>query len=139
MFEKFDNFLIDFLVENSSEDYWYDCAVTEAQELLCKFTAQDWKKLFQVGNTKSDLWKIRVVYCIEEENGMDGFDFLLSMLNENNDEVVEYAIDSLRSFNTENYKNLIKSNTDLKTKAESLLENAGLPVKRVLEEFLKIY
>ncbi|EFR92215.1 conserved hypothetical protein, partial [Listeria innocua FSL S4-378] len=53
------------------------------------------------------------------------------------DDVVEYAIDSLRSFDSEEYKNIIHSNRMLKIKTQKLLENASLPVKRVLEDFLQ--
>ncbi|HHR2616548.1 TPA: hypothetical protein ACSY4K_02895 [Listeria monocytogenes] len=87
-------------------------------------------------DTKSDLWKIRVAYCIDEDTGMNGFEFLLSLMNDS-DDVVEYAIDSLRSFDSEEYKNIIHSNRMLKIKTQKLLENASLPVKRVLEAFLQ--
>jgi hypothetical protein len=53
------------------------------------------------------------------------------------DDVIEYAIDSLKSFNSEEYKNIINSDSKLKIKAQKLLENASLPVKRILEAFLQ--
>ncbi|EIM1468098.1 hypothetical protein LMR65_002354, partial [Listeria monocytogenes] len=54
-----------------------------------------------------------------------------------NDEVVEYALDSLRSFDKEPYKNLIYSDKVVIKKAENLLKNASLPVKKMLEVFLQ--
>lgn len=136
MFEKLDSYLLDFVNENSSEDFWYDYAYMQAQELLNNFTQSDWEKMYQNIDVKSDLWKIRVAYCIDEDTGMSGFKFLLSLMNDD-DNVVEYAIDSLRSFDSEEYKNIITSDSMLKTKTQKLLENASLPVKRMLEAFLQ--
>lgn len=136
VFEKLDSYLLDFVNENSSEDFWYDYAYMQAQELLNNFTQSDWEKMYQNIDVKSDLWKIRVAYCIDEDTGMSGFKFLLSLMNDD-DNVVEYAIDSLRSFDSEEYKNIITSDSMLKTKTQKLLENASLPVKRMLEAFLQ--
>ncbi|WP_321386939.1 hypothetical protein [uncultured Enterococcus sp.] len=134
MFEKLDSYLLDFINENSSEDFWYDYAYKQAQELLNNFTQSDWEKMYQSIDAKSDLWKIRVAYSIDENTGMNGFKFLLSLMNDD-DDIVEYAIDSLRSFNSEEYKNIINSDSKLKMKTQKLLESASLPVKRILEAF----
>ncbi len=67
---------------------------------------------------------------------MNGFNVLLELLNEN-DEVAKYAIDSLRSFDKEPYKKLIISDKTITDRAENLLKNASLPVKRILEAFLQ--
>lgn len=80
--------------------------------------------------------KIMLAYCIEEDSGMNGLKLLFCLLDEN-DEVVEYVIDSLRSFNTAEYKELINSNNQIIEKAESLLKSVSPPVKRVLEAFLE--
>ncbi|EHT4840445.1 hypothetical protein KX879_002338 [Listeria monocytogenes] len=136
MFEKLDIYLLDFINENSSENFWYDYTYLQAQELLNNFTQSDWVELYQNIVTKGDLWKIRVAYCIDEDMGMNGFEFLLSLMNDG-DDVAECAIDSLRSFDSEEYKNIIHSDHILKIKTQKLLEDASLPVKRVLEAFLQ--
>lgn len=66
---------------------------------------------------------------------MNGFNLLLELVNDNA-EVAEYALDSLRSFDREPYKTMIISNVATK-KAESLLKNASLSVKHILEAFLQ--
>ncbi|WP_240422392.1 hypothetical protein [Listeria costaricensis] len=137
MFEKLDSYLLDFINENSSEDFWYDYAYMQAQELLNNFTQSDWEEMYKNIDSKSDLWKIRVSYCIDEDAGMNGFAFLLSLMNDS-DDVIEYALDSLRSFDSEEYKNIISSNDILKIKAQNLLESASPPVKKMLENFLEI-
>lgn len=131
MYEELDT----VLSENSSDDSFYDDGVTYAEELLNDFTDTDWEKIFQNIHSKDDKWKVRLAYCIDDDLGINGLKLLLSMLGET-DEVVEYVIDSLRSFNTEQYKEMISSNTQVVEKAQNLLKNASLPVKRVIEEFL---
>lgn len=132
MFEK----VVGVLSENSSDDYFYDDEFIYVQELLRDFSDDDWEKLFQSVKSKGDKYKIRLVYCIDDDFGMNGLKLLFSLLDEN-DEVVEYVIDSLRSFKTPEYKELINSNNQIIEKAESLLKNAIPPVKRVLEAFIE--
>lgn len=128
--------LNEILSENSSEDSWYDDGFMYAQELLNDFTDKDWGKLFQSINDKNDKWKIRLAYCIDDDLGINGLELLLNMLEES-DEVVETTIDSLRSFNSEEHKKMIVSNSRVIDTTQKLLEKASLPVKRVLEDFLK--
>ena len=132
MFEK----VVGVLSENSSDDYFYDDEFIYVQELLRDFSDNDWEKLFQSVKSKGDKYKIRLVQCIDDDFGMNGLKLLFSLLDEN-DEVVEYVIDSLRSFKTPEYKELINSNNQIIEKAESLLKNAIPPVKRVLEAFIE--
>lgn len=132
MFEK----VVGVLSENSSDDYFYDDEFIYVQELLRDFSDNDWEKLFQSVKSKGDKYKIRLVYCIDDDFGMNGLKLLFSLLDEN-DEVVEYVIDSLRSFKTPEYKELINLNNQIIEKAESLLKNAIPPVKRVLEAFIE--
>ncbi|MBC1356949.1 hypothetical protein [Listeria booriae] len=132
MYKKVD----EVLSENSSDNYFFDDEFMYVRELLNDFTEEDWKYLIRYLRSKEDKYKIRLAYCIDEDTGMDGFNILLELLNEN-DEVAEYALDSLRSFNQEPYKNLIASDKAVIKKAENLQKNASLPVKRILEAFLQ--
>ncbi|MBC1493131.1 hypothetical protein HB825_13105 [Listeria booriae] len=132
MYKKVD----EVLSENSSDNYFFDDEFMYVRELLNDFTKDDWKYLIRYLRSKEDKYKIRLAYCIDEDTGMDGFNILLELLNEN-DEVAEYALDSLRSFDQEPYKNLIASDKAVIKKAEILQKNASLPVKRILEAFLQ--
>lgn len=132
MFEKVDG----ILSENSSDNYFYDEKFMYIQEFLQYFSDNDWEKLCQSVKVKENKYKIRLVYCVDADFGMNGLNLLFSLLDES-DEVVEYVIDSLRSFKATEYKELIKSNDQIIEKAESLLKNACPPVKKVLEAFLE--
>lgn len=132
MYEKVDA----VLSGNSSDNYFYDDEFIYAQKLISEFTENDWDKLLQNLKDRDDKYKIRLVYCIDEDTGMNGFNLLLDLLNVN-DEIAEYVIDSLRSFNNEEYKKIITSNKRIMDKAESLLKRSSLPVKRILEAFLQ--
>lgn len=124
------------LSEDSLDNYFYDDEFMYVQELISKFTDDDWKNLVQNLKNKNDKYKIRLAYCIDEDTGIKGFNLLLELLDED-DEVAEYVIDSLRSFDKEPYKNLIIFDKKIIDKAENLLKNASLPVKRILEAFLQ--
>ncbi|MEI2392115.1 hypothetical protein V8V55_20110, partial [Priestia megaterium] len=124
------------LSENSADNYFYDDEFMYVQELMSEFTNIDWENLIRGLKDKDDKYKIRLAYCIDEDNGVYGFDLLLDLLNES-DEVAEYAIDSLRSFDGEEYKKIIASNKQIKDKVEKLLKNARLPIERILEAFLQ--
>lgn len=65
---------------------------------------------------------------MEEDTGMNGFNLLLELLDED-DEVAEYAIDSLRSFDGEQYRNLIISDKSIIDKAENLLKKCKFTSK----------
>ncbi|QTD39538.1 hypothetical protein [Sporosarcina sp. Te-1] len=131
MYEKADA----VLSEDSADNYFYDDEFMYAQELMSEFTNSDWENLIRELKDKDDKYKIRLAYCIDEDNGVYGFNVLLDLLNEN-DEVAEYAIDSLRSFDGEEYKKIIAANKQVKEKVEKLMKNASLPVERMLEAFL---
>lgn len=127
--------LDEFLSEQCTEDSWYDDGFIYAQQLLNDFTDKDWEEIFRETTYKEDKWKIKLAYCIDDNLGINGLNLLLSLIDEKK-EVVEYVIDSLRSFNTNQYHELIR-NTSIVSKAKSLLENATPPVKQVLKQFIK--
>ena len=132
MYEKVDA----VLSENSSDNYFYDDEFMYLQKLISEFNENDWDKLLQNLKERDDKYKIRLVYCIDEDTGMNGFNLLLDLLNAN-DELAEYIMDSFRSFNNEEYKKIIASNKKIMAKAESLMKKSSLPVKRILEAFLQ--
>ena len=99
MYQKVDT----VLSKNSADNYFYDDEFMYVQELMSEFTNIDWENLIRVLKDKDDKYKIRLAYSINEDNGVYGFNLLLDLLNES-DEVAEYAIDSLRSFDGEEYK-----------------------------------
>ena len=132
MYKKVDG----VLNENSSDNYFYDDEFIYVQELLNEFTETDWKDLAQNLKNRDDKYKIRLAYCINEDNGVDGFNLLLGLLGES-DEVFEYTIDSLRSFRNIEYKKILKFDKDVLEKVERLIQKASLPIKQMLENFLE--
>ncbi|KMK95102.1 hypothetical protein [Rossellomorea marisflavi] len=134
MYEKADA----ILAEDSADNYFYDDEFMHVQELLSEFTNCDWENFIRGLKDKDDTYKIRLAYCIDEDNGVYGFNLLLDLLNES-DEVAKYAIDSLRSFDGEEYRKIITSNKPIKDKVERLLKNASAPIERILKTFLEQY
>ena len=46
------------------------------QELISEFTENDWDKLLQNLKDRDDKYKIRLVYCIDEDTGMQWIQFI---------------------------------------------------------------
>ena len=135
MYKDLDYYLKEFIGED-----WYEVACQCAETILEKFSDEDWENLFDELHTKDSAWKIRLVYCIEPSMGLNGFNLLIRLVNDNDNEVVEYVLDSLRSFNTKEYHQKISGNLEIIEKAQDLLENTtSLPVQTVLKHFLKLY
>jgi len=133
----FDNLyegLDDFLDDSDLMDLWYDYDFILAREIIKNFQDSDWQWLSQNVKLKSDNWKMKVIYCINEDFGIKGLEFLLSMIDET-DEVFIYVIDSMRFFLEPEFINRVKS-TDLVAERVNQLLKTGDPFdKPMLEEF----
>ena len=60
--DNFVKFLDEIFVENTSEDYWYDVGVDEVQNMLRKFSREEWKLLRRLIKIKSTEWQKKVIY-----------------------------------------------------------------------------
>ncbi|MFV0548467.1 MAG: hypothetical protein ACK5M5_07095 [Limnobaculum xujianqingii] len=135
MYNEFNLCISDFSHEISSEDYWYDCGILEAAELLNKFDENDWEMLIEQLKHKSILWQKRLVECLGDLHSPYELNVILELINTEDEDLFVTCIDSLRCLD------LSKLNQDTKkqllTSADLLIEKAMLPVKKVLEEFIK--
>lgn len=57
MYNSFEGCIVDFSLEQDSGDYWYDCAVLEASDILREFDRSDWVLLLEGLARKSIFWK----------------------------------------------------------------------------------
>ncbi len=65
--DNFVKFLDEIFVENASEDYWYDVGVDEVQNMLRKFSREEWKLLGRLIKIKSTEWQKKVIYSFDEK------------------------------------------------------------------------
>ncbi|MCL1990093.1 MAG: hypothetical protein FWG67_04300 [Defluviitaleaceae bacterium] len=132
MYTEFDS----YISGNFSDDYWYDEGCLFAEEILLKFSNDDWEQLRINVSGKSSEWKCKLAYIIEADQGVDGLNILLSMIDENQ-ELLMLVIDSLRSFDSEEYKKIIMQNSQAISRAQGLTTSESLPVKLIAQDFLK--
>lgn len=135
MYNKFDVCVSDFSKESEPSDYWYDCAILEATEILKEFNNNDWELLLTQLKLKPIFWQKRLVECLGDLHNSHELEVLLNIINTNNEDLFISCIDTLRLLNLSNLDNSKKE--QLLSKIDILLQNASSPVKRVLEEFIK--
>ncbi|OCG21473.1 MULTISPECIES: hypothetical protein [unclassified Gilliamella] len=135
MYNKFDVCISDFSHESEPGDYWYDCAILEATEILNKFNNNDWELLLAQLKFKPIFWQKRLVECLGDLHNSHELEVLLKIINTSNENLFISCIDSLRLLDLSNLDNSKKEL--LLLKIDILLQNASSPVKRVLEEFIK--
>lgn len=63
MFSEFNEYLKAFEMENYAVNYWYNEGFSIAQEMLEKFSEEEWIELKNSLLSKSIGWKRRLAYC----------------------------------------------------------------------------
>lgn len=135
MYNKFDVCISDFSYESDPSDYWYDCAILEATEMLNKFNNNDWELLLSQIKLKPIFWQKRLVECLGDLHNSYELDVLLNIINTNCEELFISCVDSLRLLDLSNLDKSKKKS--LLLKIDILLQNASSPVKSVLQELIK--
>lgn len=132
MYLDLDNYLSGYF----NDDYWYDEGFSIAHEMMLEFDNADWLQLQNEVSMKDADWKEKLAYSINEDCGKEGLIVLLKLLESTDDEVLVTSIDALRSFQIEKYREIISIQPKIEEIVTRLHGKAGLPVKRILEDFL---
>ncbi len=137
MFDKLDEYITEFENEDYAMDYWYDEGVFIAQEMIQDFEKEDWMVLLSDLAAKSIGWKRRLAYCLHDGSDLNQLDILLKLINTDDSELFELAVDSLRSFSSRESKNMIQNNTQILVQIREMMPKVGVAAKKIFEEFLK--
>ena len=135
MFDEFDKYIKDFEAEDFAGDYWYDEGILIAGDMLQKFEDSDWDLLKQALPERSNGWKCRLAYCLDEPDDRRQSEILLELADTDDTELFITAVDALRCFKDRN--SIIKNNDKIKQKIEKLVPEAGMATKKILQDFLK--
>ncbi|WP_243643927.1 hypothetical protein [Paenibacillus pinisoli] len=137
VYEELDKLITEMSGENASDDYWYDVGVTDAMNLLEKFSETNWELLGENIIDKSLEWQRKLAYCLDNECNMYELNILISLLSTTDDELFEICIDTLRSFTNQESKKMILDNPLILQRVNNLLlHTSSLPVKKMLQDFL---
>ena len=137
MFDEFDKYILEFAVEDFAVDYWYDEGDDIAENMLHKFSNNDWKSLLEIIPKRTVEWQKLLAYCMHDGNDLNQLAVLLKLVGTEDSELFEIVVDSLRGFTSKESLNLIQNNSQVVSKIKELLPKAGETTKRVFEEFLK--
>ena len=135
MYDKFENCIFDFSLERDPGDYWYDCAILEAADILRGFGKNDWELLLKQLEFKSIFWKKRLVECLGELNVSQELEIILSVINTSDEDLLVACIDALRLLDLSKLGERKKE--ELSLRVACLLTEASPPMKRVLESFIE--
>lgn len=134
MYNKFEVCIFDFSHESEPGDYWYDCAIVEATEILKEFNDDDWEVLLKRLELKSLFWKKRLVECLGDLHNPYELEVILHLINIDDEDLFVTCIDSLRFLNL---SVLSKSKKEkFLSHVKPLSEKASPPIKKILEEFI---
>ncbi|WCM60004.1 hypothetical protein [Paenibacillus polymyxa] len=132
MYGELDN----LISADTTADSWYDDGSIIASEILSEFSLRDWEKLSSEVLTKPLEWQRKLAYCLDSNCNMYELKILISLLSIEDEELFEICIDTLRSFTSQESKQMILDNPSILHRVNDLLPKAGVAVKRILEEFL---
>ncbi|GFZ30135.1 hypothetical protein CSC2_06610 [Clostridium zeae] len=131
------NELDEFLSAETTVDYWYDDGFSIARDILNEFSSNDWQKLFNEVLNKDLDWQRKLIYCIDNQVIEEELTIICKLLLIDDEELFEMCIDSLRTFDNELGRLLIKKNPEIIMEVEKRINLAGNATKRVLKDFLR--
>ncbi|WP_086632765.1 hypothetical protein [Commensalibacter intestini] len=134
MLDKLNTCIFDFSHESEPGDYWYDCAILEAIEILKQFSQKDWDLLLKQLNFQSLFWKKRLVECLGDLQNQYELKVILSIICTENEDLFITCIDALRGLDL---SCLNSEKKQLLQRTQAILKaTISLSSKRILTEFL---
>ena len=135
--DNFVKFLDEIFVENTSEDYWYDVGVDEVQNMLRKFSREEWKLLGRLIKIKSTEWQKKVIYSFDEKGNDKEIKIIMDFNDTDDNELFEICIDSLRYLINEKTQKLIWEKPELLEKIQSIILKNNSITKSIYIDFLE--
>ena len=135
MFEELNN----LLMENVTEDAWYDDGCVIAKDILSEFSEDDWNCLKDVILSRNSEWQKKIVYCLDNQLIEEELKIICKLLQSDDNELLEMCIDSLRSFDNEVGHKFMKKNPQVIQMVKNRIKGAGIVEKKMMENFLIIF
>ncbi len=83
--------------DKSCDDYWYDVALFEAQEMLNSFSDEEWMELSEKIYDYSEKAQMRCVECLSDIDNRNSLLLTLRLSDTPNRELFVTCVDSLRN------------------------------------------
>lgn len=133
MYNNFDSCIFDFALERDPGDYWYDCAILEASDILRRFDKGDWARLLKELKNKDVFWKKRLVECLGDLHVAYELEVILHIINTSDEDLLVSCIDALRLLDLSKLGR--RDQEELLLRVSFLLNEASPPVREMLESF----
>ncbi|WP_193452125.1 hypothetical protein [Pseudomonas nitroreducens] len=133
MYNNFDSCIFDFALERDPGDYWYDCAILEASDILRRFDKGDWARLLKELKNKDVFWKKRLVECLGDLHVAYELEVILHIINTSDEDLLVSCIDALRLLDLSKLGR--RDQEELLLRVSFLLNEASPPVREILESF----
>lgn len=131
------NELNKLLSEETTIDSWYDDGVYIAQDMLTKFSGDDWKVLSNEVLNKNIDWQKKLVYCIDNQVIEEELNIICKLIFIDDDELFEMCIDALRTFDNELGHSFVIKNPNIIVAVEKKIKNSGVASNKILNDFIK--
>lgn len=135
LYGKFEGCIVDFSLERYPGDYWYDCGILEATDVLREFDEKDWGLLLDDLEDKGVFWKKRLVECLGDLKIFCEIEIILRVISTDDEDLQICCFDTLRMLDLSGVDE--RTREALSSRAEYFLGEASLPVKKILEDFVE--
>lgn len=129
------NKLDEYLKSDMLIDDWYDNVLFLCEDIIQEFSDVEWNELKEMIPKEDMQWNIRLVECLGGIYNQYAMDCVLIMLNNADDNLFVYCVDSLRNMDISLLH--IDDMKKIKNKAKQLLGKSTPPEKVVLEAFIE--
>ncbi|MGC8100946.1 hypothetical protein [Metapseudomonas otitidis] len=135
LYGKLESCIVDFSLERYPGDYWYDCGILEAADVLREFDKGDWELLLDDLKDKGVFWRKRLVECLGDFKVLYEIEVILRIVNTDDEDLRICCFDALRMLDLSGVDG--RTREELSSRAEYLLDEVSLPVKKILEDFVE--
>lgn len=129
------NQLDEYLKSDMLDDYWYDDALFICEDIIRKFSDEEWRKLKDMLPKEDMCWNIRLVECLGDINNQYAAECIVKLLNTDNVDLFIACVDSLRDKDMSLFN--INDLQGIACKVKALIGQSSLPVRKVLQSFIE--
>lgn len=134
MFEEYENHLNEV---KEFDNFWSDVGISEAIEILERFSNNDWQILNEKIQSKSKVWLVSCAETLGDDvGGYNSFNLLLKLLSSEIDEVKIAALDSINSRLSLGFV-LGESAGEIRSAIKAARRSAGVVASMVLDSLEK--
>ncbi len=120
---------------------WYEIDYIDCSKILEKFSDDDWNKLMTILPTKSNIWKERLVYCLNRPQNKYHVKIMAELVNTDDVnlfiKIIYVLVAHDFAFSKDTINTIIKKMDYLEAKVDDFTKNIFISYKEKLEDKIK--